>query len=101
MGRPASGQIIVGGLGIDPGGSVRALDPFPERRSGLEVIHQELGGCKSVLPVCRSRDNKHNRLSRNEAADAVDDGDAEKWPAPLGRLNVASNLGLRHAGIML
>src|SRR5262249_26334034 len=32
---------------------------------------------------------------------AVDDGDAEQRPAPLGRLHVARDLGLGHARVML
>ena len=49
----------------------------------------------------RRRHHQHDVLARRDAAVAVDDGDAEQRPARARLLDVARDLGLRHAGIML
>src|SRR5262249_47506188 len=104
--RPALGQGVVGRLGIDPNLAAgflacRKFNLFPERRTGLEVIHEKLGGGERVLPVGGSGDDEDDVFARLEPAIAVDDGDAEERPAPLGRLHVARDLGLGHAWVML
>src|SRR6516225_9817283 len=104
--RPALGQGVVGRLGIDPNLPTRFLtsrkfDLLPDRRAGLEVVHQELGGGETVLPVGGGGDDEDDVFARLEPAIAVDHGDAQEWPAPLGRLHVARDLGLGHARVML
>src|SRR5262249_57389222 len=94
---PTLGQRVVGLLGVDPNLPAGFLtcgkfDLLPERRTGLEVIHQELGGSESVLPVGGGGDDEDDIFARLEPAIAVDDGDAEERPAPLGRLHVTRDL---------
>src|SRR5262249_51827172 len=56
---PAVGGSVVGRFGIHPRASDAArdfaagglLDPLPERGAGLEIVHQELGGRKGILPM--------------------------------------------------
>src|SRR5262249_6064373 len=55
----------------------------------------------SLLPVGGGGDDEDDVFARLQPAVAVDDGDAEEWPAPLSRLHVARDLGLGHAGVML
>src|SRR5258708_29847862 len=55
---PAVGRGIVGRFGVDPGGATRPLYFLPERRAGLEVIHQEFGGRESVAAMGGGRDHK-------------------------------------------
>ncbi len=74
---------------------------LPERRAGLEVVHQELGGGESILPVGGGGDDEDDVFARLEPAIAVDHGDAEQRPAPLGRLHVTRDLGLGHARVVL
>ena len=40
---PACGGLVVTGVGLDPAGAGGALFLLPERRAGLEIVHQELG----------------------------------------------------------
>src|SRR5262245_21223772 len=104
--RPALGLRVVGLLGVDPNLPAGFLtcgkfDLLPERRAGLEVVHQELGGGESLLPMGGGGNDEDNVFARLQPAIAVDDGDAEERPAPLGRLHVARDLGLGHARVVL
>src|SRR6266545_2473417 len=98
---PAIRRRVIRRLGINPGRASGVLDPLPERRAGLEVIHQELGGRKRVMAVRRCRDHQHHVLARRDAAITVDDGDAVERPAAFRGVDVARDLGLRHPRIML
>src|SRR6266508_2007851 len=83
--RPAIGQRVVGLLGVDPNLSARLLarlagrkfDLLPERRTGLEVIHQEFGGGESIVAVGGGGDDEDDVLAGQDPAIAVDHGDAE------------------------
>src|SRR5262249_16003093 len=99
--HPAVGGGIVGRLGADPASAVRTFAVLPKWRARLEIVHQEFGGGKSIMTMRGSRDNKHDRLTRCDAAVTMNDGDAEERPAALRRLDVACNLGLGHAWIVL
>jgi len=54
---------------------------LPERRAGLQIIHQELCGQKRSLAVLRGRQHQNDIVSGLDAADAVNDGHPVQWPA--------------------
>src|SRR5262245_55833027 len=106
---PAVGGGVVRRFGIHPrasdaardGAAGGALDPLPERSAGLEIVHQELGGRKGILAMRCGRHHQPDVLAWRDPPIAMDHGDAQEGPAALGRLDVARDLGLRHAGIVL
>src|SRR3979490_1317994 len=70
---PARGGGIVVAARIDPAGAFGAFLTLPERRVGLEVIHQELRRLERGLPVFRCRQHQHDIFSRRDPADAMND----------------------------
>ena len=73
---------------------------LPERRVGLQIIHQELRGLERRLPVRRGRQHQHDVFAWRDAADAMDHGEPGQRPARHRGLGMARDLGLRHSGIM-
>src|SRR6202034_1887351 len=83
-----------------PRRAARFLALLPERRPRFQVIHQKFRGGKRRLAVARRRDHEHDRLTRSNPSVAVDHSHPEERPARLRLLDVARDLGLRHARIM-
>jgi len=96
------------GAGLDPAGSFsvscnvswRAFLALPERRAGLQVIHQELGRLERRLAVLRGRQHKHDVFAGRDAAETVNDGQPVQRPARHRFFGMAHDLGLRHPGIV-
>ncbi|GCC48658.1 hypothetical protein chiPu_0032639, partial [Chiloscyllium punctatum] len=78
---------------LDPARAAGAFLALPERRVGLEIVHQELGSFECGLPVRRGGHDQHDVLARRDAAEAMDDGEALQRPARQRLVGVASNLG--------
>src|SRR5262249_41973226 len=97
---PAFGGGIVGLLRLDPALAAGAFHLLPERRAGLEIVHQKLGSREGVAAMRRRRDDEHDVLARRDPSIAVDHRDAEQRPAPFGFFHVPCDLGFRHARIV-
>src|SRR6266699_4243921 len=97
---PACGGSVIAMMRVDPTGSGGAFLLLPERRVGLQVIHQELRRCKCRLPVLRGRQHQHDIFARCDAADAVNDRQSRQRPARHRGFGMARDFGLRHFGIM-
>src|SRR5688572_17041556 len=88
---------------LDPGaeaavGEVLAL---PERRPGLQEIHQESGGLEGSAAMLGGGRDEDDVLAGGDPAEAMEDGDALQRPAALGLGDDALDLGLDHARIVL
>ncbi len=66
---PARGGRIIMALRLDPAGAAGAFLALPERRIGLEIIHQEFSRLERGLPVLRGRHDQHDVLPRRDAPD--------------------------------
>src|SRR6185369_17505664 len=98
---PAPGRRVVGRFRVHPGRATGLVDLLPERRAGLEEVHEELGRRESRLPMRGGGDHQHDVLARGNAAMPMDDGDAHQRPAFAGLGDVPFDLRFRHARIML
>jgi hypothetical protein len=81
---PARQRGLVLVPGLDPVGAVRGHFLLPERRAGLQVVHQELGRGKGVGAVRRGGGDHHDRLARSHRAVAVQDHRIAQTPAVAG-----------------
>src|SRR5437660_9540828 len=98
---PARGGCIVRVACLDPARAFFAFLALPERRVGLEIIHQEFRRFEGCLAMRRRRHHQHAVLAWRDAAEPVNDGEPLQQPARQRLVGVAPDLGLRHAGIML
>ena len=48
---------------------------LPERRAGLQIVHEEFGRLEGRLPVREAVTTRTMSLARHDAAIAVDDGE--------------------------
>src|ERR1700750_2374668 len=78
---PARGGCVVMVAGFYPALAFLALLALPERRAGLEIVHQEFRRLEGRLPVRRRGHHQHDVFARSDAAEAVDDGQALQRPA--------------------
>jgi hypothetical protein len=101
LSRPSISQNIVALLGLDPDCSARTFDLFPEWGTGLEVVHEKLGSCESILPVRRGGDDENYLVAGQKPTDTMDHAHAKERPALLGRLHVSRDLRLGHSGVVL
>ncbi len=85
---------------LDPVGTPGALFLLPERRAGLQIVHQKFRRRESGLAMRRRGRDQHDIVARNQPPIAVDHRDAEQRPARARFLDMALDLGLRHAGIV-
>ena len=86
---------------FDPTGAFFAFLALPERRVGLEVVHQEFRGLEGRLPVRRSGHDQHDVLAWYDAAEAMNDGQALQRPARQRLIGVAADFRFRHARVVL
>src|SRR5712671_105708 len=97
---PALGRGIVDRFGIDPRGAIRTLHLLPERRPGLEIIHQEFGGGEGVAAMRGGRDDKDDVVAWQKPTMTMNDGGADERPSRLCLGHMAGDLRLGHAGIV-
>src|SRR6202012_5483480 len=72
---PARGGGVIVMPRLDPIGSGGPFLALPERRVGLQIIHQEFRRLKRRLAVLRCRQHQHDILAGRDAADAMNDGE--------------------------
>ena len=82
-------------------GAVDIDGALPERRAGLEVIHQHFGGRERRAAMRRRNRDQDDPLARRDPPVAVNDRHPEKRPARLRFVRRAGDLLLGHARIML
>src|SRR5262249_6850290 len=97
---PALGRGIVNRFGIDPRGALRSLDFLPERRPGLEIIHQKFGGREGIAAMGGSRDDKDDVVTRQKATMTMNNGGPKQRPSRLSLGYMAGDLRLGHTGIV-
>jgi len=104
MGWQFAASEFIGGVimivRLDPARPAGLFLTLPERRAGLEVIHQEFGRFKRRLPVLRGRQHQHDIFAGRDAADTMNHGQAHQRPARHRGLGMPGDFSLRHAGIM-
>src|SRR5437899_8732533 len=98
---PARGCGVVMAARLDPARAFFAFLALPERRVGLEIIHQEFRRFEGCLAMRRRRQHQHDVLAWRDAAEPVNDGEPLQRPARQRLVGMAPDLGFRHAGIML
>jgi DNA-binding MarR family transcriptional regulator len=74
---PARQRGVVRHARIHPARAFRRLLLFPERRLGLEVVHQEFAGLKALAPVGAGDGHQHDLVQRLQQPDAVDHAGAK------------------------
>src|ERR1700690_929065 len=72
---------------VNPALAVRGGLLFPERGAGLEIIHDELAGGKSIAAVAGCHAHEHDLVHGLQLPDPVDDRRILNLPAPAGRLH--------------
>ena len=82
---PARGGSVIVIARLDPAGSGGAFLALPERRVGLQVVHQELRRLKRRLPVLRCRQHQHDIFAGDDAADAMNDASAPSTASATSR----------------
>ena len=97
---PPLRRYVVGSFGVHPGFSACRFDLLPKWRAGLEIIHQELGGCKSRFAVRRRRHDEHNIFAGLNTPVPMNDSYAEQRPPGRSFGCVSRDLGFRHVRIM-
>ena len=74
---------------------------FPERRLGLQVVHQKFAGLESRSPVCGAHRHQHNLFQRLQQAHAVNDAHAAQiGKTASGFLHHRLDAALGHAGVV-
>jgi hypothetical protein len=101
LARPPLCQSIIGLLGIHPGFSASALDLLPERRAGLEIVHEELRGREGVLAMGRRGDDKDYFVPWAQTTEAMNHAHTSQRPSLFGFLHMAGHLSLRHFWVVL
>src|SRR5260221_1894270 len=97
---PALRGFVVGSSRLDPARALRGFFLFPERRAGLEIIHDELASGKGFAAVRSGDDDEHDLVGGLQLADAVNHEHFHYVPAGL-RLGDDFFEGLLgHAGIV-
>src|SRR6185369_3777806 len=98
---PALRGGVVAFASVDPAAAPGRVFLLPERRPGLEVVHDELARLERLAPV-RARDaHQHDAVARNQRAHAVDHERVEELPARMGLRADVLEGALGHAGIVL
>src|SRR2546423_868040 len=95
---PALGRRIVAGLRFDPA-FARFL--LPERRLGLEVVHDELARGEGLAAMGARHGDEDDLIGGLELAVAVHDGAVDHLPARGGLLDDFANRPFGHPGIVL
>src|SRR5690606_24254391 len=67
---PALGGGVVGLAGIDPARALGRFLALPERRAGLEEVHDELAGGEGLAAMRAGHCHEHDLLARFETAEA-------------------------------
>ena len=98
---PARGCSIVAGISLDPAAPSRPALALPERRAGLEIVHQEFRGAEGRLAVLRGGDDQHDIVARAKRPVPMHDEAGLQWPAGGGLRLDALKFCFRHAGIVL
>src|SRR3546814_5890167 len=70
--HPACRGLVVAVAGVDPLGAFAGLFELPERRLGLQPVHEECAGLEGGLAVRRSGGDHDDPVAGLEAAVAVD-----------------------------
>ena len=68
---PAIARLVIAGFGIHPAFAAAGLFLFPERRFGLQIIHDELAGSKRFTTMSAGHDDQHDLVCRSQLADAM------------------------------
>jgi len=80
---------------------VRQMPLLPERRLGLQIIHEKGRRHKSLAAMQARGDDENDRLAWSDQTMPVHGKDAFERPARGRFKGGAVDFGLRHAGIML
>src|SRR5262249_61613115 len=98
---PALRGLVIRRPRLDPARALRRLLLLPERRAGLEVVHDELARGKGLAAVRAGDDDQHDLVGRLELADAVDDEHVHHLPALLRLVDDFRDRLLGHARVVL
>src|SRR6185436_13988604 len=98
---PARGGFVVACPRLHPACAFRGLFLLPERRTGLEVVHDEFAGIEGVAAMPARDDHEHDPVGRHELADAMDHRAIDHVPARPGFLDDLGDRALGHSGIVL
>src|SRR5205807_5553326 len=79
---------------------IRQMPLLPERRLGLQVIHEKRRRRESLAPMLAGGDDENDRLARKDQPMPVHGEDSFERPARSRLKRGAVDLGLRHARIM-
>src|SRR5690625_2341243 len=74
---------------------------LPQRRPGLEVIHDEFTGCQGVAAMAAGGADQDDGLAGLQPTDAMDDPDPHQGPEPPGTAQNGLQGPLAHPGLML
>src|SRR5262245_46584886 len=68
---PAGARDFVADIGLHPAATLRAALALPERRAGLEIIHEKLCGAEGCFAMLRCGQHQHDVVAGLEGAVAM------------------------------
>src|SRR5439155_25977130 len=98
---PALRGLVVGGSRFDPARSLRSFFFLPERRAGLEVVHDEFAGREGLAAMGAGDHYEHDLIGGFQLADAVNHEHFHHVPAGFRFGDDLFERLLGHAGIVL